>query len=397
MRIDLEDCSIQAYDFTLASTGDPERSNLGKVHVRLSTQEEDYFLIGRDAAEDDIDDSITYTTNGDSVKPLIRISDDVFLLQSYDFCNFPGEESGMRIDLNESSLQAYNFTLTSMSKGVLNEDGTRTGSGMHVRISTEEEDWFHIGKDADPEDGDDSIFYTTESVAAVKPLIRINDSIFLLQSYNFSVTEQTGMRLDLFNSRMTAYNFYLEAGYGFDKTEDGKDRKIFIIASAEDVPEDASDGIKSDAQYYPVIIGDTGTIEGLDPADVMKATKAYTERVFKIGWDGSMIATQGRLGGWIFYEGPEAPVNNDITTANGDGWRSMYSGAIPSIIYHDDGTQETEHFYTVFDPKRDNVIAVGVPEDSVFCNHNLGRFRVLANGKMYCSDAHLGWSPPRGD
>lgn len=65
----------------------------------------------------------------------------------------------------------------------------------------------------------------------------------------------------------------------------------------------------------------------------------------------------------------------------------MYTIATSSSI--GDGAS----YYTVFDPKRDNVIAVGIPTNQAFKNHNYAKFRVLTNGKLFCSDAHLGYTP----
>jgi hypothetical protein len=98
----------------------------------------------------------------------------------------------------------------------LNEDGSETCS-THIRLSTENEDWFYIGKDVDTtadseDDYLDCKIFENDARVYIKPLIKLNDSEFFLQTYDFNITNETGMRIDLQEGKITAYRFCLEAG-----------------------------------------------------------------------------------------------------------------------------------------------------------------------------------------
>lgn len=320
LLIDLMNSLMTAYDFTFEGWSD------NGVHIRMSTDEEDYFLIAK-------------TGEGDDEIPIIQINDSTFLLQSYNFCEDLDEETGMRIDLMEGIIQAYNFTLES------------TGSAdIRIRLSTEEEDYFLISKVADGED---------------KPIIQINEETFLLQTYDFSEEDQLGMKMDLMDGAIIAYHFSLEAGTD--------EKKIFLTSHGE---EGTLQGT------YPLMIGNPTTVTDID---AISSDIVSTEKLFRVDWEGNLIATGARIGGWYFYEGSSSPLG--VSAADGGGWRSMYTVAQSSSI--GDGAE----YYTVFDPKRDNVIAVGIPTNQAFQNHNYAKFRVLTNGKLFCSDAHLGYTP----
>lgn len=316
LRIDLMNSLMTAYDFTFEGWSDDG------VHIRMSTDEEDYFLIAK-----------TSGTNDEI--PIIQINDSTFLLQSYNFSDDLNEESGMKIDLMEGTIQAYNFTLDTVGD-----------AEIRIRLSTEEEDYFLISK-------------------ADKPIIQINEETFLLQTYDFDEADQMGMKMDLMDGSIIAYHFSLEAGTG--------EKKIFLTSHGE---EGTLQGT------YPLMIGNPTTVTDISNISLDIVS---TEKLFRVDWEGNLIATGARIGGWYFYEGSSSPLG--VSSSDGQGWRSMYTVAQSSSI--GDGAE----YYTVFDPKRDNVIAVGIPTDKAFKNHNYAKFRVLTNGKLFCADAHLGYTP----
>ena len=213
MKLDLMDTSLVAYNFTLESTGygigyDPDpaegTSTRGQIHVRLSTEDEDYFFIGKNALSTDKDSSVE-TIKGVRVKPLIKINEDEFLLQSYNFGNVNNNESGMQIDLTNGSISAYNFTLE--SKG---------SDGVSVRLSTQDEPYFLISNND-------------------KSLFEIGDGTFFMQSNNFNDEgQETGMYINLNDGSIYAYNFTLEtSGTGTFVRLSSMSSPYFQIATKE--------------------------------------------------------------------------------------------------------------------------------------------------------------------
>jgi hypothetical protein len=81
LKFDLMNSIFTAYDFTFSSSssgiGDESKKN---IFIRFSTVEPDYFLIGKEAADDDMDSSIIYSKNNTPIKPLFRINDETYLL-----------------------------------------------------------------------------------------------------------------------------------------------------------------------------------------------------------------------------------------------------------------------------------------------------------------------------
>lgn len=343
LLFDLMTPLLKAYNFTLESTGDGVGD--GNIHIRLSTDEPDYFHIGKDATNDD-----PYEIGG--IKYMFVINDDEYYLQSYNFNDTEGEEAGMKIDLNEGSILAYNLTIESSGKGA--GDGN-----IHIRFSTVEPNYMHIGKDASDDD--------PYAIDGIKYMFMINDDEYYIQTYDFNDIEgsEAGMRLDLNEGSIIAYHFSLEAGTG--------EKKIFLTSHGDEGSLQAT---------YPLMIGNPETVTDISniAADIVS-----TEKLFRVDWEGNIIATGARIGGWYFYEGSSSPLG--VSNSDGQGWRSMYTIAQSSSI--GDGGM----YYTVFDPKRDNVVAIGIPPEQAFKNHNYAKFRVLTNGKLFCSDAHLGYKP----
>lgn len=152
-------------------------------------------------------------------------------------------KNGMLIDLSNGHIDAYNFRLTSSS--IYMDSATNTfefdvAEGGHFAIE-----------------------------GSKKDLLYFSSADSYIQSNNFSNSSETGMRIDLDEGNITAYDFLLEAGTGSDK---------IIIDS------DTSND-------FPLKIGND----------------------FKVTWDGSLYAnnaflqgvlksTVGRLGGWYIGE-----------------------------------------------------------------------------------------------
>ena len=109
---------------------------------------------------------------------LIDISNNAYYFQTYDFKNTGTNQKGLKFDLMNNRLEAYDFTLE--SKG---------SDSVRIRMSTESEPYFLIENE--------------------EPLIYIGDDEFYLQSNNYSSSE--GMYINLDKGNILAHKFTLSA------------------------------------------------------------------------------------------------------------------------------------------------------------------------------------------
>jgi hypothetical protein len=181
--IDYEILSTETTDDIIGCTLQRKRYDPTGAKVHLGITGDPYFRIVADT--------------GHRNTTMVEISNNDYYLQTWDFNNKPGFEKGMKLDLMNTSLVAYNFTLESTGHGVGYDpdpaQGTSTYGKIHVRLSTEDEDYFFIGKEALSTDRDSSV--ETIKGVRIKPLIKINENEFLLQSYNFGTVnnKESGM------------------------------------------------------------------------------------------------------------------------------------------------------------------------------------------------------------
>lgn len=180
-------------------------------------------------------------------------------------------KDGMLIDLSNGHIDAYNFRLTSSS--IYMDSATNTfefdvAEGGHFAIE-----------------------------GSKKDLLYFSSADSYIQSNNFSSSSETGMKIDLDEGEITAYDFLLEAGSGNNK----------IV-------------IDSDTSSFPLKIGSN----------------------FKVAWDGSLFAknaslqgmiqsTEGLIGGWYVGTDTLEGGGNYVVTET-DGKLSVTNNGSSKII-----------------------------------------------------------------
>jgi hypothetical protein len=119
------------------------------------------------------------------------------------------------------------------------------------------------------------------------------------------------------------------------------------------------------------------------------------KRQFYVDWSGKVFATGGAIGGWGFYkqlDGDSAP-SADMLTSLVDSTNARWN-----VLF----AKSDENKWHVFGANQDNVIAICIPNDKVFQNHNFGTsdtgenagaaFTIRKDGSMYARKGTIaGW------
>lgn len=128
-------------------------------------------------------------------KTLINISEEEYYLQTDDYAKEVGSTvgKGLKIDLANNQIDAYNFTLKA-----LNSDTSSKYFGSFLQMSSNGNPYLKVHyKDTDGRDVD---------------LVNITNDKFSLSSQNWNSKNQSGLNFDLTAGKLTAYNnFVLKA------------------------------------------------------------------------------------------------------------------------------------------------------------------------------------------
>lgn len=210
MKIDLMNGSINSYQFSVTSKN---------VFLNAGNNATDYLSI-----------------RSNDGKVLLYLGDNAQFIKSNDFITqsgtYPGQ--GTKFDLSTGSIEAYDFNLRAGSYEIHDSNGTLTGYGHVLTMTTDGS-------------SEDNPFLKITTSSGNKLLVATNSS-FYLQSSNYS-HGSSGLKLDINNGQMYAYgNFILQAtGNGGTIT------------------------INSGASAYPLQVGEK----------------------FKVAWSGAVTATGG--------------------------------------------------------------------------------------------------------
>lgn len=256
--------------------------------------------------------------------------------------------TGMKIDLTDGKIDAYNFKLTS-SKITINsaEDVknyfTIKGSG---KIKTISYDFVMDGDKITPvvtnyKEGEEAVFNKT--------LINIGNDSYYLQTlnYNESSKKEAGLRIDLQNGSLTAYS-------GFNLTAINPQVKV-----------NTSD--KTDVSYRGIL-----TLDAKAGQYPLKLELGDTTP-FKLSWAGylsttKLQATGGTIGGWEIGTNSLSSNNIILTTKDSSNGSAISVGTI----------EMTEKKYTS--------IPVGAKEGNNigdFVKTDGGYYKIVSNTKPY--------------
>lgn len=223
---------------------------------------------------------------------------------------------------------------------------------IHLSNENNEEATAEIILDSSPDIGN---YFTIKHKSGTdrKNLIVIGKNSYYLRSKDFANpdddNEGTGVEFNLYNGKLTGYNFLIQAGQGNNK----------LI-------------INSDIKSKPLTIGSN----------------------FSVAWDGTMKAINGEFSGTI--SAATGTFSGTITASEGNiaGWILNKNG-LHNGGFNSDGTQyNTKKGYAVFSPGGTNLAGTKFTEkdeslsDIVF---NIGtQFAIDSDGKIYAKSADLG-------
>lgn len=243
MKIDLTGNQINASNFTLSSNN----IYLNSTEVTDTDKNIVRYLVIKDNKTDEKDQKI-----------LVYVGSDGFYLKSATYREITTDQvgAGMKLDLTNGKIDAYNFALTS-DKVIL----TTTGSTLQPYLLVK---------------GNNG-----------KAIINIDNTNQYIQSSNYSTTagEEAGMLIDLSGGSITGYDFDLQAGRsgtGYIKISSSASNHPIWVGTNED---DA----KFKVDWAGNLYASGATISG-----AIYASKG--------SFTGTISAKEGDIGGWTINE-----------------------------------------------------------------------------------------------
>ena len=327
MIIDLDDGSIHM-------SGTTQDENSGAYNGEVQVDENDDTKTAQAQIRIDVKSPYFKIRSANQFDPehyLIYIANNEYYLQTDDFkeWNFTASDDsgeldfsgkGMRIDLKDGRIDAYNFRLS--SKNVLinsadnsdaffvikdnygsnlfyagpndyylkssDFDGVSKGTKISLKEGAIESYDFSLRAGSDGSGGyqivmtsdgaDEDNAYLKIVTASGAKLICITEGNQYMQSYNYNFADETGFKIDLTNGKIDAFSFDLKAGTG--------DNKIIITSNT--------------SESYPLQIGTN----------------------FMVDWAGQLTATGGNFTGEIHATTgtlDDLTVNGTLTGGTIDG------------------------------------------------------------------------------
>lgn len=269
--------------------------------------------------------------------------------------NLNPSEQGMAIDLQNGHIDAYNFKLTS--------NGIQLNSSPNIESG---EKYIEIGKnDTGKLTYDGSIFDLSAFAPTVdnpnerKSLLYIGNDNYFLQSKNYAPEDDEGMRIDLDDGHIDAYDFKLTSG-------------LFSLSNEHLAPLNSESALKT---WY-----NSTSIDATKGSIIFKAGDN-----FAITQNGYLFAKAGTIGSItignlaekhnpnlligtdnITHWSYEEHESNNIKPASGDNDSGFYAGVLdetnpkPTCLYFKHATVEKNKKYTLsFKMKYDKEIIDG--------------------------------------
>lgn len=258
MKIDLTGNQINASNFTLSSNN----IYLNSTEVTDTDKNIVRYLVIKDNKTDDKDQKI-----------LVYVGSDGFYLKSATYRETTANQvgAGMKLDLTNGKIDAYNFALTS-DKVIL----TTTGSELQPYLLVK---------------GNNG-----------KAIISIDNTNQYIQSSNYNTTigEEAGMLIDLSGGSITGYDFDLQAG----KSETG----YIKISSSASVPFwVGADSDNENSPYFKVDWAGNLYAKGATISGAIYASQG--------SFTGTISAKKGDIGGWTI--GTDRLTGGNVTLNSG--------------------------------------------------------------------------------
>lgn len=258
MKIDLTGNQINASNFTLSSNN----IYLNSTEVTDTDKNIVRYLVIKDNKTDDKDQKI-----------LVYVGSDGFYLKSATYRETTANQigAGMKLDLTNGKIDAYNFALTS-DKVIL----TTTGSELQPYLLVK---------------GNNG-----------KAIINIDNTNQYIQSSNYNDTKgsEAGMLIDLSGGSITGYDFDLKAGNsntGYIKISSSASVPLWVGADSDD----------ENSPYFKVDWAGNLYAKG--------ATISGTVHASSGTFNGKITAIEGSIGGWTI--GSSSLMGGNITLNSG--------------------------------------------------------------------------------
>ena len=258
MKIDLTGNQINASNFTLSSNN----IYLNSTEVTDTDKNIVRYLVIKDNKTDDKDQKI-----------LVYVGSDGFYLKSATYRETTANQvgAGMKLDLTNGKIDAYNFALTS-DKVIL----TTTGSVLQPYLLVK---------------GNNG-----------KAIINIDNTNQYIQSSNYNDTKgsEAGMLIDLSGGSITGYDFDLKAGNsntGYIKISSSASVPLWVGADSDD----------ENSPYFKVDWAGNLYAKG--------ATISGTVHASSGTFNGKITAIEGSIGGWTI--GSSSLMGGNITLNSG--------------------------------------------------------------------------------
>lgn len=243
MKMDLMQGFLKAYDFSLQAM---DSKTGASVKINSDGDRNPYFQIHAVSTDED---------GNTLANDIIYMSNKFQRIRSLDFNRIKGSEAGTEIDLTKGSITSYDFHLKAFK------------DNQGIEISSDGSPFLNIAARENPDD----------LTSAQKTLVKISNTSsekggdFYLQSKNYDTKAETGIKIDLKNNSITAYDFKISASHVV--IVDDKKTTFKLI-------------IDSGADTTPLKIGTR----------------------FSVDWDGTvktsyLEATGGTIGGWYIIAG----------------------------------------------------------------------------------------------
>ena len=266
LKIDLANNQIDAYNFTLKALNSDINSKYYGSFLQMSSNGNPYLKVHYK------------DTDGRNID-LVNITNDKFSLSSQNWNS--SNQTGLNFDLTAGKLTAYNnFVLKA----------TDSATGSYVQLSSSGDPYFRV-------------FYKGTLEESGINLMDISKARFILQSHNFSTSNESGIKFDILAGKITAYDFNLTAY----KTIENRRYRLIINNNVND---------------YPLKVGDN----------------------FKVSWEGNLIATNitattgGQIGPFIISS--SALYNSTNGGEFGSGKKGVYIGNSGLLINNTDNNTD---------------------------------------------------------
>lgn len=270
MKIDLTGNQINASNFTLSSNN----IYLNSTEITKDVNDKDVvrYLV--------IKDNKTLADNGDITKNqkiLMYVASDGFYLKSATYKETSATEigDGMKLDLTNGKIDAYNFALTS-DKVIL----TTTGSELQPYLLVK---------------GNNG-----------KAIIQIDNTNQYIRSSNYDDTEgsEAGMFINLSGGSITGYDFDLKAGNsstGYIKISSSASVPLWVGADSDD----------ENSPYFKVDWAGNLYAKGATINGTIHASGGT--------FNGKITATEGSIGGWKINSNSLSTVDETTMVLNSGG------------------------------------------------------------------------------